>query len=152
MALQLLRSALPGFFTSSGFCPAPQPNESLFMDTLNLFFFNREWTWYSKHHKSFRSGAIQLNASHWEWLLGCTKKCFVWGIYRNQSRVCWGTFLSVSVRENLFVSKFALARPRCSHMTMSFECHLEISTICLANLYKHSQVYHIASVMAVVIM
>lgn len=60
--------------------------------------------------------------------------------------------LSVSVRGNLFVSKFALTWPRCSYVTTSFECHLEISTIYLANLYKHSQVYHVASIMVVVIM
>lgn len=51
------------------------------------FFFNWEWTWYSEHHKSFRSGTIQMNACHWEQLLGCTKKCFVWGIYGNQGGV-----------------------------------------------------------------
>lgn len=36
MALQLLQSALPDFFTSSGFCLSLQLNESLFMNT---FFF-----------------------------------------------------------------------------------------------------------------
>lgn len=65
---------------------------------------------------------------------------------------CLGTVVSVSVRENLFVSKFALTLPRCCYMTMSFEYHLEISTICLANLYKHFQMYHVASVMVAVIM
>lgn len=60
--------------------------------------------------------------------------------------------MSVSVRENLFVSKFSLTWPRCCYMSMSFECHLEISTICLANLCKYSQVYHVASVVVVVIM
>lgn len=51
--------------------------------------------------------------------------------------------------ERKFVSKFALTQPRCCYLTTSFECHLEISTICLANLYKHSQVYHVASFMVV---
>lgn len=101
-----------------------------------------------EHYKSFRSGTIQLNASYWEGLLGCTIKCFVWGIYRNQGRLMLRD-LWERMCERKFASKFALTQPRCCYMTTSFERLLEISTICLANLYKHSQVYHVASVMVV---